>query len=365
MRAIFLFTSKGAEPVNNLIRYPSFVAIMSVVLSVYGCGGSSGGSPSTDMDGSSSSGGLDPDQPEEPFIDPRITQDAEWHEELYEFADAVRTATGGSPPTLSSADHDGKLRELAANTDSITMLAFWSPADGDFGQYDPDCSGAVCTHDSAHPEDYTTRETLISPRENVVFFPVMRLHGTEVNRSEAAGDFTSGSAFGEWESSSNSLVLDHVVGSFTYTEYEAGHEWVGMTLWGASTDSDPAAGSASWSGALVGLAFDDETENPIFGDVEAAVSFGSETVLDVTFSNVTDPNGSRYTINPWMSVPVSGGSFEVGEPLFYSDEENSRYISGRFFGPDAEEVGGLFADDGVSIPGTTTMGVFGAVRGDE
>ena len=138
-----------------------------------------------------------------------------------------------------------------------------------------------------------------------------------------------------------------------------------MTLWGDSTGSNPAIGSAHWSGALVGLAYADETESEIFGDVEVTVSFGDETVLGALFSNVTDSDGSRYTINPWTGVPVSAGSFEVGDPLFHDDDEDSRHIQGRFFGPDAEEVGGIFADDGVSIPGTVTMGVFGAVRNDE
>ena len=300
-----------------------------------------------------------------------ITQDAlirGWTQngtELSEYADAVRMATGGSSPTLSSAGHDDKLREIATNTDTITGLAFWSVAGGNYGQYDPDCSGAVCTHHSMHPEDYVTKENLIDPKEDVVFFPLMRHRGTEINRGNAEGDDTSGAAYGEWESQANNLVLNHVVGSFTYTEYERGQEWLGMTLWGDSTGSNPAVGSASWSGALVGYAFSDEQESGIFGDVEVTVNFGNETVLDAMFANVVASDGSRYTINPWMSVPVSGGSFEEGEPLFFNDDNTSRYISGRFFGPDAEEVGGLFADDGISISGTTTMGVFGAVRDDE
>ena len=169
------------------------------------------------MDGSPSAG-MDPNQPDKPFIDPRITQDAEWHAELSEYADAVRMATGGSSPTLSSAGHDGKLREIATNTDTITGLAFWSEADSNFGQYDPDCSGAVCTHHSMHPEDYVTKENLIDPKEDVVFFPLMRHRGTEINRGEGEGNDTSGEAFGEWESQANNLVLNHVVGSFTYTK---------------------------------------------------------------------------------------------------------------------------------------------------
>lgn len=358
---------------NNLIRYPLFAAITSVVLSAYGCGGSGGGSPSANMDGSPSAdmdgspamGTMEPDQPDEPFIDPRITEDAEWHAELSEYADAVRMATGGSSPTLSSADHDAKLREITANADTITGLAFWSEADGNFAQYDPDCSGTVCTNGSADSGDYTTTETLIGPKEDVVFFPVMRRHGTEFNFAQGEGDHSAGRALGEFDSETINLVLDHLAGSSGALAYEGGQEWFGMTLWGDSTASNPAVGSASWSGALVGVAYDDEDDAEIFGDVEVTVTFGNETVLDVMFSNVSDPEGSRYTIDPWIGVPVSGGSFEVGEPLFYNDEEDSRHVQGRFFGPDAEEVGGLFADDGVSMPGTTTLGVFGAVRGDE
>ena len=323
------------------------------------------GSPSADMDGSPSTGIVD----HEPLVDPRITRDAEWHAELSDEAIAVRMATGGSSPTLSSADHDARLRRIATSTDTITTLAFWkSEADGDFGQYDPDCSGAVCTHGSGHSEDYTTRENLVVPKEDVVFFPVMRRHGTEINFSEAEGDDTSGLAWGEWISGGTHLVLDHLVGSFSWQAFEGGQEWVGATLWGDATGSNPAAGSASWSGTLVGVAYNEDDESGIFGDVEVTATFGNETVLDVMFSNVTDPDGSRYTIDPWTGVPVSGGSFEAGAPSFhnfYNDEEDSRHIQGRFFGPDAEEVGGLFADDGVSMPGTTTMGVFGAVRGDE
>ena len=99
------------------------------------------------------------------------------------------------------------------------------------------------------------------------------------------------------------------------------------------------------------------------GDVDITVNFGNETTIDVMFSNVKGAEyDADYTIDPWIGMPVSGGSFESGD--YFTDAEigSGRYIGGQFYGPNAEEVGGIFNDYNSSTPGTDLNAAFGAVR---
>ena len=294
-------------------------------------------------------------EPPAPFLDPRIMED-DWRHDVAEYA---RTAAGGQEPTLSSAGHDAKVRQIAADSDTISALHAWSEANSEFAQTDPQCSGTTCTWgDPANPP--ITKENFISPEEDITIFPVMRRNGAELHISE----FTGANQFGPWIGTTYAAVLDHMAVGSNYQIYDSGQEGSGRYVWGNSTGSNPVTGAATWSGVLVGVGGrpnQGEAFQYVQGDVDVTANFGGGTTLDVMFFNVKGAEyAADYTIDPWMGVPVSGGSFEDGD--YFDDGAANRYIEGKFYGPNAEEVGGLFRDNSVSDADTYIDGAFAAAH---
>ena len=115
-----------------------------------------------------------------------------------------------------------------------------------------------------------------------------------------------------------------------------------------------AGGAAAWSGAMVGLLLTDpDISHPdtlVTGAATVTVSHGQEIadlVVDVEFSNITDETtGANLGELRWSDLPLRAGSFGI-DPAGVEEATVSRHpassgISGRFYGPNHEEVGGLF-----------------------
>ena len=293
-------------------------------------------------------------------LDPRILED-DWRHDRAEY---IRTVAGGQEPTLPSALQDAKVRQITADSDTVATLYFWSAADSEFNQVDPDCSGTTCTF--GNPEDPPlTKETIVEPPEDITIYPVMRHNGAEVHISQSAGY----DSIGPWNAVAYAAVFDHLIAVTNYQWWEGGQEGSGRFIWGDSTGHNPAAGAASWSGVLVavgGRPGAGEAFQWIQGDVDITAHFGNETTVDVMFSNVKGAEyDADYTIDPWIGIPVSGGTFESGDYFFDGEVGSGRYLEGRFYGPNAEEAGGLINDWNSSTPGTDINGAFGAARNGE
>ena len=335
------------------IHFPLLAVSAIALSSAFGCGGSGGGPPADEPPGTGDMSGTG--EPDEPFLDPRIMED-DWRHGVGEFA---RMATGNQEPTLSSSGHDAKAREIAAASDTVSMLYYFSEAGSNYAQLDPQCSGTTCTFgDPSNPP--TTRETFVPPRENVTYFPLMRRNGVEVHILSAVGT----GSLGPWEADTYGAVLDHVVIGSSEEVWDAGHVGFARFVWGNSTGSNPVAGAASWSGVMLGLGGrpgQGEAWQHLQGDVTVTANFGNETTVDVVFSDVTGLSfDADYTIDPWTDIPVSGGSFDDGEYFHFGSA--GRYIQGTFFGPNAEEVGGIIADAYASDPTAEIGATFGAAR---
>ena len=149
----------------------------------------------------------------------------------------------------------------------------------------------------------------------------------------------------------------------------------------AASPQLPAGGAATWSGAMVGLLLTDpdiaHPDTLVTGTATVTVSQGqeiAELVVDVEFSNITDEStGADLGGLRWSDLPLRAGSFGI-EPAGEEDATVSRHpassgISGRFYGPDHEEVGGLFGSreimldvaDGDAVR-VEVSGAFGARR---
>ena len=111
---------------------------------------------------------------------------------------------------------------------------------------------------------------------------------------------------------------------------------------GKRTGTDPA-GDATWEGVMLGHTRHGAV-HPLQGD--ATLDFELETMtIDVYFSNIENVETGNEAPNMQFSdIPVSNGGFTT--------RTETAHIAGRFFGPEHQEVGGVF-----TYP--TALGAFG------
>ena len=117
---------------------------------------------------------------------------------------------------------------------------------------------------------------------------------------------------------------------------------------GDATGTNPVSGSATWSGAMTGLDHSThqygELTNRVRGDATITIDDFSSSKADVAFTNIRDTaTGAHHGDMTWSSLPLTDGTF-WGDGLV-----------GHFYGPNHEEVGGVFLRNQIS-------GAFGATR---
>ena len=138
------------------------------------------------------------------------------------------------------------------------------------------------------------------------------------------------------------------------TDPDQGGTVVSSYSLGFSTGENPSAveGSARWEGLMVGR---DMRASPgrgqtIRGDADVTVDFGVRAVTaDVAFSKIVNiETGEDHGDMAWRILAVEDGGFARRDA---ADDT----ITGRFYGPGEEEVGGVFERDGIA-------GAFGGRR---
>ena len=149
---------------------------------------------------------------------------------------------------------------------------------------------------------------------------------------------------------------------------------------GRATGHDSITGTARWLGSMVGIdqrEDEDTTGNLIIGDATVSVDFTNnpfeDLLVDVLFEDIEDTStGGAHDDMRWDDILLSAtGTFKRrnenepsvlwGDPLFDRAEDlvnrlfSERNIDGQFYGPNHEEVGGVFLHYGI-------VGAFGAKR---
>ncbi len=114
--------------------------------------------------------------------------------------------------------------------------------------------------------------------------------------------------------------------------------------------TNPVEGGARWDGQVAGI--DSGEGDPggamILGDAEVILTDFTDPQVDVIFSGLQDlDTGSARDDMSWLGLQVTGGAF--------FSQEGSSSISGRFFGPQQQEVGGTFDRNQI-------VGAFGGSR---
>ena len=123
---------------------------------------------------------------------------------------------------------------------------------------------------------------------------------------------------------------------------------------GFSTGENPRAfeGSAHWEGLMIGrdMRASASRGQVVRGDADVTVDFeGAGMTADVEFTGIASAGtDERFDDMAWRGMAVKKGGF-----VRRNSPDDT--ISGRFYGPGEEEVGGIFERDGIA-------GAFGGKR---
>ena len=190
-------------------------------------------------------------------------------------------------------------------------------------------------------------------RDSLRFSSVMTRNGVPLARS---WDWRGQGDGGHLETRSYGGWMDHSMFAVRFwlreRHYE-GERWLGGggidgIVTGSISNSNPVTGPLIWNGVMVGRNSNIESSlvaNVIQGDATISADIaGAGMSLDIMFSNIVDLNAGRSMSNmTWNDLAVVNGTFEGSS------------IAGGFFGPQHEEVAGVFDRNQV-------IGAFGARR---
>ena len=132
--------------------------------------------------------------------------------------------------------------------------------------------------------------------------------------------------------------------------------FVSMSIGEGTTGSDILEQGTTWTGAMVGMRRD--TGQGVTG----AARLHYTTSLDIDFTGIS---GGVPDIS-WKGVGVCGGgglecwSRGIQTVGNFKDSNGSNYIRGNFYGPNAEEVAGVFEHGLNHVGAIPVMGAFGA-----
>ena len=132
---------------------------------------------------------------------------------------------------------------------------------------------------------------------------------------------------------------------------------VEASLGGYASEGNPVGGPLTWTGGAVAVDYSVITEDRVLvGDSELTVYLNErlsdylgrdEYLVRVDITDLADvASGNPYDDMTWRNIPLRAGGFETFA------------IKGQFFGPNHEEVGGIFERDEI-------IGAFGAIREEE
>ena len=176
--------------------------------------------------------------------------------------------------------------------------------------------------------------------------------GMTLVRQEVSGTYGDAEAYGGWLE--HSLFATQSILYDNETDPDQGATIVTNYSLGFSSGENPSAadGSARWEGLMLGrdMRASASRGQVIRGDADVTVDFtATDMTADVEFTDIVNiESGDLQDDMAWRDLAVEDGGFAQRTA---PDDT----ISGRFYGPGEEEVGGVFERDGIA-------GAFGGRR---
>lgn len=244
---------------------------------------------------------------------------------------------GGSKGGGGSAVVREQVRTIVAAADSFTISdATLTAANGSVSRHFGSCRGTTCT---ALGVTVVRSDALQSVSEtNYTSEGVYR--GVNMARGYSPPqEGVSSNVYGGW--------LNYHLFQIEEATGELGGDLVGANIMGRISGSTANLARATYTGVMAGMNSSGTTRTQYRGDVRMEYD-GS--LIDVSISNIL--NRSTNSLDGrtlgWTGLGVSGNTFGV-----YINGLD--YIRGKFFGPNAEEAGAVFEQQGIT-------GAFGSKR---
>ena len=134
-------------------------------------------------------------------------------------------------------------------------------------------------------------------------------------------------------------------GMFAVTDRFGGQSGSVGVSFGSSLEMVPSlTDGATWTGDMVGV--DAGTGERVEGDAKIDVDDFADPDVDIEISGIFGANGNTWAALRWENVPLDAGSFRV-------HDDAGGHVEGLFYGPNHDEVGGVFEKDRL-------VGAFGA-----
>ena len=175
-----------------------------------------------------------------------------------------------------------------------------------------------------------------------------RLEGSDTFAAVSTSDALDAGAFADRLLGGRELIvhgswMDH--GMFAMTDSFGGKFGNVAVSFGSSAGTVPSRlGGATWTGDMVGV--DAGTGERVEGDAKIDVDDFADPDVDIALTSIVGANRSTWAALRWENVPLDAGGFRV-------DDDAGGHVEGLFYGPDHEEVGGVFEKDRL-------VGAFGA-----
>jgi len=262
---------------------------------------------------------------------------------------AVQSLTGGKPPTHTGADVGRSVDRLAAAANSLLvgdLLVFVTNGPPTRGE--TSCSGDRCTSGFLGSALNLLLEDELGIRGPSAYQAVAEHRGVLLaqgrGKGEVGGTAAHYTGYGGW--------LDH---SFFAVEFNRIADGIlentpfnyGYSI-GDAPETNPVAagGSGTWSGVMVGadVSATAARGDRIQGEATLTIADFAAPAVDVAFRAIYNlDDRSPLPDMTWTGIAVTAGAFAATS------------IEGRFYGPDHEEVGGVFERNEI-------LGAFGAAR---
>ena len=231
------------------------------------------------------------------------------------------------------------------------FLRFYLDGDMEVDRGITDCYGGLCVSTDGErilfsfPEDYVfagfhdeyiaAREDTIEDRNGIMLGDISMENKELPDIPGVATDRTV-TGWGGW---GEYVGFDTLY--YDYVRNDRPQRIVWATLGGYRSEGNPVGDNLTWRGGAAAIDYSEITENRnLLGNAAVALRFAEsldEYLVYVAITDLTDVvTGTAYDDMSWANMPLRDGGFETFE------------IRGQLFGPDHEEVGGVFERDSIT-----------------
>jgi hypothetical protein len=265
----------------------------------------------------------------------------------------VRALIGGEVPAFSDRSVGQAVDGLTRSADSLLasdLLVFNSPGPPIRGE--TFCTAAECSSSflatvlSLSFSGLGFRDPSIEYQAIATHRSVSLAQGR--GKAEIAGTAFDHFGYGGWLEHSFFIVETDVINEGVLRGTAFGYSY----SVGDATGTNPTieGGTATWSGVMVGgdVSATAARGHHIQGDAKITIADLESPKVSIEFTNLYNLNvRSPLADITWRDIAVTNGGFESGL--------EGESIEGKFYGPNHEEVGGVFERDEI-------LGAFGAMR---